>query len=372
MIKFFTLPHLDSSAYFPQIDGLRAFAVLAVFVSHMLKIPPFTNIDLGQSGVILFFVLSGVLISRILLMNLTQSDQHYSTKLRILRSFYLRRFIRIFPIYYLTIGVVFIIGYEPVRDHIFWILTYTTNISQAIDGNNYEFAVHLWTLGIEEQFYLVFPFIILFLKKHYIPHVLIALIMTSIGYRIVGSLIGFDWITTGRFTLGALDSLCLGALYTYLVLFNNQNQLKLRMMLIACLILGSITILACVNFSLTVGTSIAQDNLWYQAFFDSGIAMLSIVLIHLAMQNRQWVLGRVLELSFLRYIGKISYGAYLYHSFVRSLPINTTPELGFLLLSILSLGLASLSWHIIEEPINRLKRHFPYLKKEDLSKKLTD
>ena len=174
--SFLSPPNFTKLSYFPQIDGLRAFAVLAVFISHMLKIDPFTDIDMGQAGVILFFVISGLLISHILLKNRIQGEELNAPKRRILFSFYMRRLIRIFPIYYLTIFIVFMIGYSPIQKNLVWVLSYTTNVSQAINGNSYGYAVHLWTLGIEEQFYLFLPFIILFLKKEHIQYILIGLI----------------------------------------------------------------------------------------------------------------------------------------------------------------------------------------------------
>ena len=92
--------------------------------------------------------------------------------------------------------------------------------------------------------------------------------------------------------------------------------------------------------------------------------MTSIALLHMAVRRSKWPLKYILELPILQYIGKISYGVYIFHFLVREIDLHSkSPDERFLVLSIQSLGLASLSWHTFEYPINSLKCHFPYLGK---------
>jgi len=126
---------LSHNVHMPQLDGLRAVAVLGVLIQHFMSGPINQVTNLGRLGVILFFVLSGFLITRILL---EERDLHTSLNLSqgsLVRSFYARRFLRIFPIYYLTIALFAAVGYGPVKDHLVWHLSYLSNFSSSfIDG----------------------------------------------------------------------------------------------------------------------------------------------------------------------------------------------------------------------------------------------
>jgi peptidoglycan/LPS O-acetylase OafA/YrhL len=157
------------------LDGVRGLAILAVLVDHSaFWITPTTFVDRavqavtgsGWAGVDLFFVLSGFLITGILLD--AKGGQHY------FRSFYARRVLRIFPIYYLTIALALAASFIPAIVHRFpdaaaeihhvlpWYWTYTTNYLISLHG--WAAApmrtAHLWSLAVEEQFYLVFPLLL--------------------------------------------------------------------------------------------------------------------------------------------------------------------------------------------------------------------
>ena len=152
----------SSLKYMPQLDALRAFAVLAVMVHHFLPVDhyiPTDYITLGMLAVRLFFVLSGFLITGILLGY--RSDEPKNA----LKRFYFRRVLRIFPIYYLTLFVALALQVRSIQQGAFWHLTYTSNFIAPFHPEWMGPASHFWTLAVEEQFYFVWPFIMLF-----VPH----------------------------------------------------------------------------------------------------------------------------------------------------------------------------------------------------------
>src|SRR5258708_6985050 len=120
-----------SNDYLPQLDGIRALAIFAVLISHFLPEDSAIGrvVQWGRLGVILFFTLSGFLITGILLRYRDFSAATIISPLSGLRVFYIRRFLRIFPIYYLTVVVLAVAGYEYVSNPFLWHITYMSNIS---------------------------------------------------------------------------------------------------------------------------------------------------------------------------------------------------------------------------------------------------
>ena len=179
------IPDKDTD-YFPQLDALRAIAVFFVLLEHWVpgtywfKIFPY-----GMAGVTLFFVLSGFLITRILLRSRIKSESLNQSKLHSLKQFYIRRTLRIFPIYYITIFILLIFNINNIRQIFFWFLTYTSNIYFYLIQNWAGSLSHLWTLAVEEQFYIIWPFIILFIPKRFLFRTIILIISTGPVFRTV-------------------------------------------------------------------------------------------------------------------------------------------------------------------------------------------
>jgi peptidoglycan/LPS O-acetylase OafA/YrhL len=221
---------MNSHKHIIQLDGLRFFAVLMVMIGHWLQWK-WTNPILLKipfvHGVILFFVLSGFLITRILLSNRDKYNESQKNKFLLIKNFYFRRFFRIFPIYYLLIFFLFIINFENTRELFPWLISYSSNIYQSINNVNIGNFNHFWSLAVEEQFYLFWPFIILFIKPNktlltIIIAILLALIVRTYLFFYVGK-----WMATSFFTLSSMHALGIGALLAYVKLYKPKVGKKL-------------------------------------------------------------------------------------------------------------------------------------------------
>ncbi len=147
--------------YIKQLDGLRFVAVTLVLIDHWTG--DALNFPISYLGVCMFFVLSGFLITRILLQAKEKDEKFARGHGFSLKQFYIRRTIRIFPVYYLTIFILYLLNEPPIREKIAWYLTYSTNIYVALKHTWLGSSDHLWSLAVEEQFYLFFPFVVLFI-----------------------------------------------------------------------------------------------------------------------------------------------------------------------------------------------------------------
>lgn len=354
--------------YMIQLDALRALAVFGVLIAHFAPPTFFLNsiFHSGELGVQLFFLLSGFLITGILLqcrerVDLGNQDVGYTIKI-----FYIRRFLRLMPIYYLVIAIAIIINIEPIKNSPFWYLTYTSNIYNSIIGH-WDEASHLWSLAVEEQFYLFWPWFIFFLpKKHLLKFMIIAFAIGPFS-RFLCIAFGLNpyWRWTLPFT--NLDPLAMGGILAFL---NYQTSLK-QYKIYLCK-LGFWLGIPLLIF-LRITESLYRDNVFYEVFFQTSLCLFFVWLVAHAAQGFGGVIGTVLEIKPLIYIGKISYGIYLCHYFMLTiiprifdkigLPYPNNIFLEFVLMTVFSLLIASLSWHLIEKPINNLKRHFKYTKK---------
>jgi peptidoglycan/LPS O-acetylase OafA/YrhL len=344
----------------PQLDALRAAAVSAVMAHHFLPISryvPEDYVNLGVFAVRMFFVLSGFLITGILLRARGEEPK------TALKQFYLRRVLRIFPIYYLALFAALAFGLGSIQERAWWHLTYLTNFIYPFHPELTWPASHFWTLAVEEQFYLVWPFILIFLPGKHLFKAIVGIVVLAVLFRAV-VLYAFDVPEVAAvWTFGALDSLGLGAL---LAMFRHDEALRphLKKFLGFCLFAG-LTLLVLLTLMLLF-------NRGYRVVYVGRylcLSLLFVVLIDRASRGFKGKLKLLLEWPPVLYVGRISYGLYVYHLFAFAAVVafchmrwGGTPH--YLIVAAVSTVLTFLtsivSWHLIERPITDLKNRFSF------------
>lgn len=351
------------SGHVPALDGLRGCAILLVLAFHCLqgfggKLGELAS--LGWVGVDLFFVLSGFLITGVLLD--AKGKQHYFS------TFYARRVLRIFPLYYLTLGLVYLAtsipalspwnpqlnpaGLQPMGCY----LTYTHNLYVAWKGWEASALLHhFWSLAIEEQFYLFWPMGVYLLSKRGLLRGCGGLMLLSLLVRNAWPSYPFSFV----FPLARLDALALGA-GTAVLLRQCPRHLN---RLVLPLGSGSVMLVLLCVF---VEQDSSPANPWLIRFGYSLVALAFASLLA-ATFDRGWLgagLRGLLTLPALRWLGRYSYGMYVFHwwlyqGFYLPLardwalpPAAVLPFIGGVLL------LSVLSYHLLERPFLRFKAYF--------------
>lgn len=357
--------------FYPALDGLRAVATAAVLISHFF--PERSAIQKafhwGRFGVLLFFVLSGFLITGLLLKGRDAADAGVATRAGVFRAFVARRALRIAPIYYLVVLIGWWVGYGPIANLLPWHLTYTGNIALTYFDYPLAQATHLWSLCVEEQFYLLWPVVILLAPRRSLTPIACGLVLYSFAFEWKGALEGRSFEQTHLVLQGCMDALGLGALLAIVSHEAGSSGSRAGRLSLWASMIGAPLFFFAQGFRYQVGLR-ATDRLEYRLPGDIGLALISMSLVYLATTKGPSPVRRFLELAPLQYIGRVSYGIYLYHLFL--IPIGREiarrrgvpdPERGlemFLTYGLVSLVLATLSWYAIEAPINRQKRRFPY------------
>lgn len=357
----------------PQLDGVRAFAAGMVVCYHFYR-PLREYVHLGGIGVRVFFVLSGFLITGILLRTRLQVDEAGATRGHALRRFYIRRVLRIFPLYYFALAIAWLGRVSDVREGLWWHVAYLSNVrffleNAATPGVWGGQVSHFWSLAVEEQFYLLWPWIILFAPRRWLPGVALGLAALGPVFRyLVGTATGND--ITPVLLPGCIDSLALGAYLAMTVLPTFQGHSLVRP--VGPGVLWSGLALFAVY--------VAADRLggWGElpmVVFDTAVAVLGLWLVARAARGMGGIAGRVLGSGPVRYLGTISYGIYVYHLLLPALlpklarragfpdllaPLGdqTLPFLAFYTCA--TIAVAAISWHCFEAPINHLKARFEY------------
>jgi len=362
--------------YIKGLDSLRAFAVLFVLIHHMLprqNIHSFSGaieqflLPTGVFGVTLFFVLSGFLISSILLLH---AKEHNSNKLGIIKNFIVRRALRIFPIYYILLIVLICISFPFSKGELPYLFTYTSNFFMY-GKNMWSSLGHTWSLSVEEQFYLIWPWLIIFVPKKYLKQLFIAFIGIGIGTALFFTLqrsVGFDDITT-ILTPSCFDAFGIGGLYAYLRYTKCPEKkldsiIKLSFIIALCF---TVYWKLCPYFEIT-------EKLFFLNRSMSSI--LSVGSIHYVITNKsRFITTFIFENRILVFIGKISYGIYLFHY-----PLITLVQIPmtklyyhfnqfslfnncYVLFSvkvITTIILSYLSFELIEKRVLKLKKRFNY------------
>jgi len=278
--------------YIKGINGLRAVAVILVVLNHWGFPFGIKYVIDGKIGVDLFFVISGFLITRILLENKNKERSPYF----ILKNFYVRRILRIFPIYYLSIIILYFLEYPDIKDKLLYFLTYTENFEVFIHQSWNSWS-HSWSLSVEEQFYLIWPFVIILVPQN--KEKLLIYFFITIGL-ISQPLIWF--ITKNPFvfvlTPTCISALGIGALIS---VWEHENKIELYFKYYKWLIPFLLIFMIYWSFALHGGH--------FQYFKRLNTSLLSGFLIILCLRNTH----NHLENPILKNIGIVSYGIYLFH-----------------------------------------------------------
>ena len=343
-----SLPHM------PQLDGLRALAVLAVMIRHGDLDLPIPVADLALMGVELFFVLSGFLITSILLRGRASAERDGTGMGAAARHFYVRRIARIFPLYYLVIAIGLVLNLSPAREAWPWLATYTFNVYLAKLGWFTEYYPHLWTLAIEEQFYIVWPWLVLLLPRRWLPAAVIAAILVAPAFRFYILAHAWTGMATYVLTPQYLDMLGIGALLAVLI-DRGLSCVRVGRALLAC----GAALLAVVAF-----LPVTLPGRAAFALGDFPVALTFCGAVAMAAAGRTGVAHYLLAWRPLRYVGEISYGVYVYHLFIPALCVWTLARahlsypsshaVAFVLTSSVTLLIASASWRWFERPIRDL------------------
>jgi peptidoglycan/LPS O-acetylase OafA/YrhL len=351
-----------------QLDGLRAFAIFFTMVTHFVVATDTSLgrlIPRGQLGVRPFFVISGFLITRILLRCRLEQDSWHE-----LRMFYCRRVLRIVPLYYATLLVTALVNIRPVRQSLWWHITYLSNLYQVFNlASLHTVVAPYWSLSVEEQFYMIWPCLILFLPRRYLLNAMIATVCLGPLSRLVG-------FTLHIHSFGSLPSSCMDALGIGAIIAYCRDK-ELGSPAATARFTEITKWIGLPSFALFFVAKAAGIVVPYASVLaDFAAAFAFGWLVSRAASSFPGPAGRILELKPIRYIGRISYGIYILHSFMpvilfyllkwSHLSLSDNSSLHFLLLVGMSVGAASVSWHFFEGPINSYKRYFEYARTRNM------
>ncbi len=344
-------------SHLPRLDALRAYAALMVVVAHFMEDLHAPSFSYGGNGVQIFFVISGFLITLILLSQKHESD---APRGKLLRNFIAKRALRLFPVYYILIAALFLLsvygGLWICRDGgAKFYFTYTQNFLFLTDGFQSSLLNHTWSLAVEEQFYLFWPLLLIFIPRRFELPLIVGVLLTGIASRFLFELFYSGAGTIKGVTLIHFETLGAGALLAWLMYSKKENVLAIFRKHVPWVF----PIFLLLTLSITIWGNGAS---MYLAF---PLTLMAISLVFLCVDESTSYLDPLLRPKALQYLGKISYGIYLYHKPVPffftlvcnklHLPLIENKPVLFCIYTTIAIGAAMLSWHLIEKPIARLK-----------------
>ena len=353
----------------PELDGLRGLAALGVVVAHAYLHPMF---EWMWVCVDLFFVLSGFLISRIIITGLVATEtQGLQGGAFSLRNFIIRRILRIWPVYYITLAACVAIDLianqnfdlqNSLRAITFLQFTHHYLAPQWNAGaGDFIFAFnHSWSVAIEEQFYLVIPLLMIAFRRK--PSVAIGAILSLVPCAVLLR----SWGANSGILIARMDALALGVLlayYTTSACVDGRRKLTISKLTAAFLATTGVVLISLDQFGPNI------PPLTVRSLQLLGFNM--VFAIFLLALHEKWLgeASSLLKSGVLVFLGSISYALYMVHVPVRGVLLqltgattigDTSPWVVFCYFAV-SLVMAYLSKKLIEDPINRLKHRFPTL-----------
>jgi peptidoglycan/LPS O-acetylase OafA/YrhL len=369
-----------AGVYIKSLDGIRAIAILMVMAFHA------NLLHFGWMGVELFFVLSGFLITTILWEEKFKQEPRGEK----FKRFWIRRSLRIFPLYYgflLFLGITYLVFHFPgyYTTYIPYLATYTVNYTRLLLGwQGNPLFTHLWSLAVEEQFYLFFPLVIFLCPPKVIKGLMLSMLVLSpvirfvlgeyykghgLAPHVVGDAVYWN-------TLSQLDAFFIGGLIPVLSLHRKITAAGKAVLLSFSLVV----IAGIVNyifstpehpFLLDFGYSHAQtanyNHVWSFTLLNLFFASVILYLVTKGVNMKRYSIIRLLQLPVLVNIGKVSYGMYVFHwavwvyLFQRLFPEGGMAHwLLFIPYAFVVYGVAWLSYRFYESYFLKLKdRFFP-------------
>ena len=362
--------------YFPNLNGLRFIAAFFVIINHTEQLKVYYKLgngnvsdfakNIGKLGVMLFFVLSGFLITYLLI-----SEERITGKIHI-KKFYIRRLLRILPLYILLILIVFFVIHNfsfwdiprmksPIKDnfssilllHIFLI----PNLATAIYGFT-PYIAQAWSIGTEEQSYLIWPYLLKKIKEHR-TKLMFGIIAFHFVVRVLLSSkmqlpIPCKEIILKFWMHFNIDAIAIGSIFA-LLLLNKSTILKYILNIKFFYLVTLITV------ALLLGA--VKIPFFHYPFYSF---LFGIIIINLA-ENKK--LKNILEWNPINYLGKISYGIYMYH-FIVLIPVlmlvsNLNLDYNIViygLITSITIAISSLSYHYFETNFLKMKTKYSFLK----------
>ena len=368
--------------YYSGLNGLRAISIASVVIFH-------GNLDIsfissfGWLGVDLFFVISGFLITGILLESRQKKD--------FFQFFYIRRSLRIFPLYYLFLLFITLYIYfkANLSTDILYYFFYLQNFYAVSEGaHNYSVLAHTWSLAVEEQFYLFWPLVIYLLNNKQIRILGLIIVVMTPMLRFYFAINDWGTYYQNSLIITRIDSLVWGSLLT-LFMRDKINSLYTANFSFNCLIViglvGFIGILIGLGHgSFWRGINSVKENVYlnysYGHMLFTFVAMVFtgvIGKISFQTSNIFKKISNLLEMQPFNYIGKISYGLYIYHIPIFILlnklsPIITNEYILFVIKVGLTFFVSSLSWKLFETRFIKMKERFAFSENTNLPVLLKD
>jgi peptidoglycan/LPS O-acetylase OafA/YrhL len=347
-----------TTVYFKGLNGLRAISAMAVLGSHInmslqqFGLPGLPTLDLAGFGVTIFFSLSGFLITYLLL------EEKQVTGTVAIPKFYARRILRIWPLYFLylfmAVSVAQLLTNFVISHDLLYYLFFVSNIP-FVFGGLLPYLAHYWSLAVEEQFYIFWPWLIKYTKN-----MMVCLVAFVIGFLLLkvfcNVVYGGNSLIYTVFYVTRFDCMAIGAIGAWILYFKKQHLLNLlnnpvteiAAWLILCVVaLNSFHILSIIDHEIIAGVT--------------------VVLILNQCYNKNPLLS--LENKFLNFVGSISFGIYVYHplliTLLAFLPWALLPEayyvkIGIVYAAIVSatVGISYLSYKYFEKPVLIFKEKF--------------
>ena len=349
--------------YMVHLDGIRAFAVGAVILEHWASGLPRSirwaveRLDLGGWGVECFFLLSGFLITLILL----QARDTQPSFRTAIGHFYARRALRIFPAYYLVLAVAALTS-PAMREVGWWHVFYLGNLYPLAHDTFTPAGGHFWTLAVEEQFYMFWPLVVLLAPLHRLP--MLALLLCVLGplsRYVLWQVMDGVHLSMWTFPTTALDLLAFGA---FLAIAKHQRKLQLGDRFVRGILWAGLAAAPLYLVAFAMGRHTGE-------FVVVGRSLAALVFGALVLRASfgfngagHWILGNKLVV----WVGMLSYGLYLIHPFIPGLYLTMLLALGlppgvwgmyyirFPLLTVLLLLITMASFYLWERPIRSYRR----------------